>query len=252
MLPYTHRRAFTLIELLVVISIIALLIALLLPALSGARQMALRTSCLSSQRQLGAATLAYAVDNRGVLPGAPVPGLQARGFQDPNYANPVTLRTDFATYLNYHPDEGSNFFYCPNMTDFISRETHWPTSQAWGDEYRWGYLYFGNYVSEDNSTPWIWYSNIDTPRTTADDPRASLWGDWTRGIYENSWAVVAHPGAGAGYYNHWDLDPHTADTPSSRPAGLNNAKLDGSARWYDLQETEHVISQFLWGNAYRE
>lgn len=62
------RRAFTLIELLVVISIIALLIAILMPALSRARQLAIETQCGVDQRSLGTASVTWASDHKGYLP----------------------------------------------------------------------------------------------------------------------------------------------------------------------------------------
>ena len=66
----TTRRAFTLIELLVVVSIIALLIALLLPALNRARDAALSVKCLSNQRQIGLAIRYFADEHDGFAPGA--------------------------------------------------------------------------------------------------------------------------------------------------------------------------------------
>jgi prepilin-type processing-associated H-X9-DG protein/prepilin-type N-terminal cleavage/methylation domain-containing protein len=88
---WTIRAAhggFTLVELLVVIGIIALLIALLLPALSRARGLAQSAACLNNLRQLQTCWLMYANDHDGTLPpnlsvydlstGEPIPGLDLR------------------------------------------------------------------------------------------------------------------------------------------------------------------------------
>jgi prepilin-type N-terminal cleavage/methylation domain-containing protein len=100
---FVSRRGFTLIELLVVISIITLLVALLLPALSSAREAGRRTSCLSNMRGLYQASNLYTYDFKGRLPdsggsqgfpyqsGNPAPGLASNGFQRGNYVYQAPL-----------------------------------------------------------------------------------------------------------------------------------------------------------------
>jgi prepilin-type N-terminal cleavage/methylation domain-containing protein len=63
-----RARAFTLVELLVVIGIIALLIAILMPALGRAREQSLRTKCMANHRQIMTAFIMYASENRMAVP----------------------------------------------------------------------------------------------------------------------------------------------------------------------------------------
>lgn len=71
---HSGRRGFTLIELLVVVSIIALLVSILMPALSRARRQTRRTVCTSQLKQYGIASYTYAAQNKGYAPPLTVPG----------------------------------------------------------------------------------------------------------------------------------------------------------------------------------
>jgi len=128
--PYrqTGRHGFTLIELLVVISIIALLVGILLPALGAARRTARNAVCMSNVRQMGTAQVAYADSNRQMLPA----GLrlenarrevswQAATYQfltgeklDPNYFRPG-VAPDFLDGTAYECPEAKLFQTKPNL-----------------------------------------------------------------------------------------------------------------------------------------
>ena len=71
---YKHRFGFTLIELLVVISIIALLIAILLPALGMARASAQDAQCMANEKQVYTSAFAWAAENNDRLPGPSLVG----------------------------------------------------------------------------------------------------------------------------------------------------------------------------------
>jgi prepilin-type N-terminal cleavage/methylation domain-containing protein/prepilin-type processing-associated H-X9-DG protein len=111
------RNGFTLVELLVVIGIIAILIALLLPALNKAREQAKEVQCLSNMRQIGLEMNFYGLDNQEYLPSTHINNQSPYGNRYPAWDGLLRKRSDdwtafTGTYLNTLAD---GVYRCPSQ-----------------------------------------------------------------------------------------------------------------------------------------
>jgi len=219
-------HGFTLVELLVVIGVIAVLISILLPALSKARESARRVACASNLRQWGQICYLFANDHRGKFPAAYRMSI-SRGLycsnlrtnDGPNGKSDEweTWGTSLDTLKQYGLVEG--LLLCPsraanlNWTVVTDNGSDW-----WGNYVRTNYMYMGGLTTNNIGWNALWGK---TP--AAKSGQTSLW-ERVLAADEVSWSGPPNSAwsAGGQYYifNHRGTDV-------SRPAYQNILYGDG-------------------------
>ena len=247
------RGGFTLIELLVVISIIALLIALLLPALAKTRETARRTICGAYLHQWSVAMVTYAVEADGRYPPADnVRGLFAMRpgnlrFFGSNEAEALDVMRKHPFFQWY--DAQSEFWACPNLVQAGGMYPYYWNTNHNSIEMQMGYQYLGNGGTQNSEfgmpVNWEgWTEAAHAPAGPDDPPEWNLMADW---VYRTNYSSpvwlsrqVAHLVGGGGR----SINVATNAIPGivADPEGGNQLYNDASVRWASWDEMTPVWS----------
>jgi prepilin-type N-terminal cleavage/methylation domain-containing protein len=237
--PVRKERAFTLIELLVVIAIIAILAALLLPALAGGKERARRASCKNGVRQLAMAAQMYGDDNLQRLPS----GAPNRPLPPDDDHLPVISTATSNSFMQYLSNE--RMVHCPSVGDyFIKEQTQRPF-----EERQYGYVIGYNYHGGHTNTPWpaIVTATWISPQRSTDNPSLVLvsdMNDWSP-LYGQSFAP--HGKAGPILRKVDPVNPTIAESSFAiGGTGGNIGLLDGSVSWKNASKMDIYRGSQKW------